>query len=64
MRLVSAYRHLLLTVLIGAAALPATAGTPPDPREDNVAFVRFASEQLCSAPSLSTAEKIVPVKGP
>ncbi|MDH3704079.1 MAG: S8 family serine peptidase [Alphaproteobacteria bacterium] len=62
MRLVSAYRDLLLTVLIGAAVLPATAGTPPDPREDNVAFVRFASKQLCSAPSLSTAEKIARLK--
>jgi len=62
MTLVNAYHHLLSVVLIGVAALPAAAGAPPDPREDNVAFIRFASEQLCSAPTLTPAEKIARLK--
>ena len=62
MTLASAYRHLLCTAVIGAAALPAAADTPPDPRDDNVAYLRFASEQLCGSPALSTAEKIARLK--
>jgi hypothetical protein len=62
MTMALSYRRLVWAILLGAAALPVTAGTPPDPREDNVAFLRFASEQLCSDPALSTAEKIARLK--
>ncbi len=59
MTLANPRRRLIWIALTGAIALPfAGAAAPPDPREDNVAFVRFASEQLCSTPTLTTAEKI------